>query len=263
MELKNKKIVVTGGTSGIGLAFAKKLAAIDNQIIIGSRSKEKITEVVKDNKNISGYQVDVSDQESVERFYKQTISEFKNIDIVINSAGIMRHYNLLDEKTTSQKLQAEIQTNLIGTINIDKIFLPILRKQAESMIVNISSGLANLSSAAHPIYSATKAGVHMFTDALREQLHFAGEDHIHIVELVPPLVAETNLEKDVNSQNTPLNIKLSDLINEAIQGIGENSIRINAGMAKEMRKMGQTDPDKNEREMATMMIPMYFPDGLK
>ncbi|WP_143805933.1 SDR family NAD(P)-dependent oxidoreductase, partial [Oenococcus oeni] len=81
MELKNKKIVVTGGTSGIGLAFAKKLAAIDNQIIIGSRSKEKITEVVKDNKNISGYQVDVSDQESVERFYKLTISEFKNIDI--------------------------------------------------------------------------------------------------------------------------------------------------------------------------------------
>ncbi|KEP86971.1 oxidoreductase [Oenococcus oeni] len=263
MELKNKKIVVTGGTSGIGLAFAKKLAAIGNQIIIGSRSKEKITEVVKYNKNISGHQVDVSNQESVERFYKQAIAEFKNIDIVINSAGIMRHYNLLDERVTPKKLQAEIQTNLVGTINIDKVFLPILRKQTESMIINVSSGLANLSSAAHPMYSASKAGVHMFTDALREQLHFAGEDHVHIVELVPPLVAETNLEKDVNSQNTPLNIKLSDLINEAIKGIEENSIRVDAGMAKEMRKMGQTDPDKNERELAATMIPTYFPNGLK
>ncbi|EJO01519.1 SDR family NAD(P)-dependent oxidoreductase [Oenococcus oeni] len=263
MELKNKKIVVTGGTSGIGLAFAKKLAAIGNQIIIGSRSKEKITEVVKYNKNISGHQVDVSNQESVERFYKQAIAEFKNIDIVINSAGIMRHYNLLDERVTPKKLQAEIQTNLVGTINIDQVFLPILRKQTESMIINVSSGLANLSSAAHPMYSASKAGVHMFTDALREQLHFAGEDHVHIVELVPPLVAETNLEKDVNSQNTPLNIKLSDLINEAIKGIEENSIRVDAGMAKEMRKMGQTDPDKNERELAATMIPTYFPNGLK
>ncbi|KMQ37548.1 oxidoreductase [Oenococcus oeni] len=256
-------MVVTGGTSGIGLAFAKKLAAIGNQIIIGSRSKEKITEVVKYNKNISGHQVDVSNQESVERFYKQAIAEFKNIDIVINSAGIMRHYNLLDERVTPKKLQAEIQTNLVGTINIDKVFLPILRKQTESMIINVSSGLANLSSAAHPMYSASKAGVHMFTDALREQLHFAGEDHVHIVELVPPLVAETNLEKDVNSQNTPLNIKLSDLINEAIKGIEENSIRVDAGMAKEMRKMGQTDPDKNERELAATMIPTYFPNGLK
>ncbi|EJF01268.1 SDR family NAD(P)-dependent oxidoreductase [Liquorilactobacillus mali] len=263
MKMKNKKIVIIGGTSGIGLALAKRLAIMGNQVIVGSRSKEKISEVIKNNKSMSGYPIDVSDQGSVQRFYNQVIEESKNIDVVINSAGIMKHYNLLDEKITSQKLQAEIQTNLIGTITVDKIFLPVLRKQAESLIVNVSSGLANLSSAAHPIYSATKAGVHMFTDALREQLHFAGEDHVHVMELVPPLVAETNLEKNIGSVNAPNNMKLSDLIDEGIQGIEEDSIRVNAGLAEVMREMGQTDPDKYERELAATMIPGYFPNGLK
>ncbi|WP_317759767.1 Rossmann-fold NAD(P)-binding domain-containing protein [Liquorilactobacillus mali] len=103
----------------------------------------------------------------------------------------------------------------------------------------------------------------MFTDVLREQLHFAGEDHVHVMELVPPLVAETNLEKNIGSVNAPNNMKLSDLIGEGIQEIEESSIRVNAGLTKAMRKMGQTDPDKHERKLAATMIPEYFPNGLK
>ncbi|WP_317759832.1 SDR family NAD(P)-dependent oxidoreductase [Liquorilactobacillus mali] len=70
------------------MAFAKRLVTIGNQVIVGSRSKEKISEVIKDNKIMSGYPVDVSDQDGVQRFYNQVIAEFKNIDIVIAPMSI-------------------------------------------------------------------------------------------------------------------------------------------------------------------------------
>lgn len=118
---------------------------------------------------------------------------YPDLNIEINFAGIMRPYNLLDEELSVTDMTAEISTNLIGTIIVDKIFLPQLLSKSEALIVDISSGLANLSAASHPVYSATKAGVHMFTSALREQLDYAGVKNIHVMELVPPLVAEANL----------------------------------------------------------------------
>ena len=173
----------------------------------------------------------------------------------------MLRYDLLDPKVTVEDLTAEIQTNLIGTIAVDKLLLPQLLQQDEGMIVNVTSGLANISAAANPVYSATKAGVHMFTSALREQLSYAKQNQLHVMELVPPLVAETNLDDTVHTNDFG-NMRLADLVEAAIQGMEQNVIRVNAGAAADLRLAGQQHPDETEHQMGLEMLGKYYPEGL-
>lgn len=260
MKLQNNTILITGGTSGIGLALAEKLNKLGNKVIVTGRNQERIDNAIKDS-DLVGFQMDVSSAKSVREVGKRIKEEYPELNIVINSAGIMRPYNLFDEEVSVEDLMAEINTNLSGTIAVDKTLLNHFVEQPEALIVNVSSGLANLSSAAHPVYSATKAGVHMFTDALREQLLFAGHKNVHVMELVPPLVAETNLEPN-SSTDAPNNLSLDDLVTAAIEGMENNAIRVNAGYAETLRKLGQTNPDQAEHQMALDMLPMYFTEGL-
>lgn len=262
MKLENNTILITGGTSGIGLGLAKRLAP-NNQIIVLGRNLSKLQTTVKENPNFDTYQADVSDMTILAGLPDWIQMHHPSLNIIINSAGIMRTYDLFDESITPTDLVADIQTNLVGTIAVDKLLLNHLVKQKEAMIVNVSSGLDNLSSAAHPTYSASKAGVHMFTDALREQLAYAHRDHVHVMELVPPLVAETNLEMSTTLANTSSNMKLTDLIAATVDGMKKDAIRVNPGYAKLMRKAGQIAPDTAEHQLAKQMLPIYFPDGLK
>lgn len=262
MKLTNNTILVTGGTSGIGLALATKLNQLGNQVIVLGRNQKRIEEVAKKNPELITHQTDISNSDDVEALAEWITASYPQLNIVINSAGIMHSYSLFDEELSIAKLTAEIQTNLIGTIAVDKTLLNHLVKQPESLIVNVSSGLANVSSAAHPVYSATKAGVHMFTDALREQLLFTNQDQVHVMELVPPLVAETNLEPDSDTSVSG-NMSLADLVNAAIIGMEKDKIRVNAGYAKALRKAGQVAPDVTEHQMAQTMLPQYFPEGLR
>lgn len=262
MKLTNNTILITGGTSGIGLGLAKTLAQRENKIIVVGRNQNKLDQVVADNPDFDSFQADVSDIQDVEKLRDYADSNYPELNLVINSAGIMSPYNLLDEKVTVEQLLGDIQVDLVGTVAVDKLLLPLLLKQKESMIVNISSGLANISSAAHPTYSASKAGVHMFTSALRDQLRFANQKQVHVLELVPPLVSETNLEPRTGSASGNGDMKLVDLIKETLIGMENNEIRVNAGAAKILRKAGQTDPDNAEWNMAQMALPQYFPEGL-
>jgi len=261
MKLNNNVILITGGTSGIGLALAQRLADMDNQVIVLGRTQTKLDRVLKENPGLVGYQADVSDVATLADLPAWIQTNYPQLNMVINSAGIMRAYDLLDPDVSVAALTAEVQTNLIGTIAIDKLLLPQLTAQPEALIVNVSSGLAYVSSAAHPVYSGTKAAVHMFTSALREQLAYAGDSHVHVLELVPPMVAETNLEANANANATG-NMKLSDLIDAAIKGMGNDKIRVNAGAAKMLRLAGKIAPDQIEHRTGKQMLSQYFPDGL-
>lgn len=261
MKLTNNTILITGGTSGIGLALAERLAKTDNQIIILGRNQTKLTKIQQQHPKFATYQADVSQPETLAALPSWLKTHYPKLNIVINSAGTMRTFSLFDESVSVDALVSDVQTNLIGTIAIDKLLINQLRTQPEALIVNISSGLANLSMATHPSYSASKAGVHMFTDALREQLQSIGATHVHVMELVPPMVAETNLESTA-STTAPGNMKLPDLIAATLKGMTQDKKRVNPGLSKGMRLAGKIAPDSAEHRLATTMIPQYFPNGL-
>ncbi|MCL6603318.1 MAG: SDR family NAD(P)-dependent oxidoreductase [Paenibacillus sp.] len=244
MKLKNRTILVTGGTSGIGFAYAKRFLDMGNTVIITGRSQQRMDQIVKNNPGLIGMAADVSDPKSVEQLAKELRIHYPKLDVIFNSAGIIHEFDLFDEAVTYEHLTAEIATNLNGTIYITKALLPLLAQQKEAMIVNVSSLLANITVANAPAYSATKAGIHMFSDALREQIRAKGKN-IHVMELCPPVISETNLTDtfDEGFLNKMISLPLAKLVNVGVKGMENNKIRVNAGFTKVMRFSMKFAPD--------------------
>ncbi|MEJ9164757.1 SDR family NAD(P)-dependent oxidoreductase [Paenibacillus graminis] len=260
---KGAKLFIPGGTGGFGqiaLPYAKSQGMFVT--ISGNGSARALAERLGADEFIdyatqdytdllTGYDY-VIDTRGAGEFCKQIkilkpggkAIHYPKLDIVFNNAGIMHEFDLFDESITYEHLAAEITTNLNGTIYVTKALLPLLAKQQEAMIVNVSSLLANITVANAPTYSATKAGVHMFSDALREQIRAKGKK-IHVMELCPPVISETNLTDTYNEGflNKMISLPLAKLVNAGIKGMEKNKLRVNAGFSKVMRFSMKFAPD--------------------
>ncbi|MEV5026762.1 SDR family oxidoreductase [Paenibacillus sp. LPE1-1-1.1] len=248
MMLLNRTIVVTGGTSGIGLAFALELLNRGNKVIVIGQNQATLDQVTQQHKGLIGLQGDVSNANSVREMAAFIRDGYPEVSILFNSAGIMRAFELMDDNLDLERTTAEVETNLNGTIWMTEALLPQLARQNEAMIVTVSSGLSYVTSPVHPVYSATKAGVHMFTDALRIQLK-KSKKNIHVMELVPPLVAETKLQQDMPSGGIP-SMSLDTLVKHGIQGMEQNKKRVVPGFSKLLRFAGKYFPDALSNAMA-------------
>ncbi|WP_168120793.1 SDR family NAD(P)-dependent oxidoreductase [Paenibacillus sp. HB172176] len=249
MQLSNRTIIVTGGTSGIGLAFALALLKRGNTVIVIGRNQATLDRVTSQHKGLIGLQGDVSSASSVREMAAFLRDNYPEASILFNSAGIMRAFELTEDHLDLEQSTAEVETNLNGTIWMTEALLPQLSQQDEAMIVTVSSGLSYVTSPLHPVYSATKAGVHMFTDALRIQLSNAGKN-IHVMELVPPLVSETNLQSDAHSSGGRVpNMSLDTLVKHGIQGMERNKKRVVPGLSKFLRFAGKFFPDAISKSM--------------
>ncbi|MGG3943632.1 SDR family NAD(P)-dependent oxidoreductase [Peribacillus psychrosaccharolyticus] len=262
MKLSNNTIIITGGTSGIGLAFAQEFLKRGNKVIVIGRNQQTIDQVMKEHKGLIGLQGDVSNADSVRKMAAFIKENYPEANVLFHSAGIMRTFKLLDEMLEIEHLTTEVETNLNGTMWMTKALLPQLTEQNESMIVTVSSGLSYITSPMHPVYSATKAGIHMFTDALRIQLNKSGKN-VHVMELVPPLVAETNLvlhlgaetnlESSVKSVDGIQNMSLATLVKHGIKGMEKNKKRVVPGVSKFLCLAGKFFPDLLSSSMAKGM----------
>ncbi|MGG1615312.1 SDR family oxidoreductase [Paenibacillus sp. NRS-1781] len=248
MKLSNRTVVVTGGTSGIGLAFALNLLNRGNKVIVIGRNQATLDQVTHRHKGLIGLRGDVSNANSVREMAAILRDRYPEVSILFNSAGIMRTFELMDDNLDLERTTAEIETNLNGIIWTTEALLPQLARQDEAMIVTVSSGLAYVTSPLHPVYSATKAGVHMFTDALRIQLR-KSKTNIHVMELVPPLVAETNLLPGMQNGGIP-SMSLDTLVKHGIKGMEQNKKRVVPGFSKILRFAGKYFPDTLSNAMA-------------
>ncbi|WP_020617405.1 SDR family oxidoreductase [Paenibacillus daejeonensis] len=248
MKLNDRTIVVTGGTSGIGLAFALHLLQLGNKVIVIGRNQATLDQVVRNHPRLIGLQGDVSDAASVRDMATYLREHHPEVSILFNSAGIMREFNVMDDTLDLEWTTAEVDTNLNGTIWMTEALLPQLARQPEAMIVTVTSGLSYVSSPLHPVYSATKAGVQMFTNALRVQLRKTNPA-IHVMELVPPLVAGTNLQPDMQGGPIP-SMSLDTLVKHGIQGMAHNKKRVVPGFSKLLRFAGKYFSDTMSSAMA-------------
>lgn len=216
MELKNSTILITGGTSGLGLEFAKQLAKQGANIIITGRNLEALNETKKLFPNVHTFQSDVSKPKDIEQLYKDVTKQFPDLNIIINNAGLMRLIDLQDSSLTLENINTEIATNLSGTIQMVHQFLPHLLTKKSAAIVNVSSGIAFMSYSPAPIYSATKAGVRAYTQALRLQLE---NTSVKVFEMIPPGV-KTNLQNEwVKQPNESMMMTADKMVKVAIDGL--------------------------------------------
>lgn len=242
MDISGNTILITGGTSGIGLEFAIQFLKLDNTVILTGRDQHKIEEAQKKLPEVRVFQSDVSDAGAISLLFNAVIQKFPKVNVLINNAGIMRKINLAsdEEQKDLQDISREIETNLVGPIRMVQQFLPYLKRQENAAIVNVSSGLAFIPLPIAPVYCAAKAGLHSFTQSLRVQLR---NTNIKVFELAPPMTRTPLFSGDIHADD--VNIRMMDvsrMVSIAIKGIAEDKLEICPGKSNILKLMSRIAP---------------------
>jgi uncharacterized oxidoreductase len=241
MELKNSTILITGGSSGIGLELVRQLTAQQAKtIIITGRNKSQLEQVKKQFPKVHIFQSDVSDTQAIAQLFQEVTQQFPALNILINNAGIMRNLDLLDTDLPINEITAEIDVSLSGSIKMVQTFLPHLLKKPTAAIVNVSSGLAFIPFPISPIYSAAKAGLHAYTRILRLQLK---RTSIKVFELAPPATETPLVDAFDGLTNPSQNMAVDKMVNVAIKGLLNDTYEIKPGASKIMKLMSRIAPE--------------------
>ena len=178
MNLKNKTIIITGASDGIGKQIAISLADENTNLVLIWRSLEKLEDTKKQvlskwaNK-VEIYSCDISNNDAIRSTVNQIQKNFNTVDILINNAGIWQKLMPLED-IEQDTIQNVIQTNLTGLINMTQAVLPILKKQSEAAIINISSKAWIVWQQWLSVYNAGKFWVTGFTEALKIDMKGSG-----------------------------------------------------------------------------------------
>ncbi len=183
--LTNNTILITGGSSGVGLELATRLLAKHNTVLICGRSHEKLEEAKKLLPEVKVFQCDIALETECQRLYEWVASNYPNCNILINNAAIVHKIVFLEDKKAIEKAHYEFETNILAPIRLSKLLLPLLLKNANAQLINITTGLVYAPRAIYPFYNATKAALHAFTQTLRLQLSNAP---IKVFEVLLPVV---------------------------------------------------------------------------
>jgi uncharacterized oxidoreductase len=239
MKLDSNTILITGGTSGIGFEFAKRLVALGNTVLITGRDKEKLERATKALPGVHGFQSDVSDPVSIGRLYQEVAATFPQLNVLINNAGIMRNLDLNNPAVNLTDVAQEVEINLSGTIRMVQQFLPTLKANKHSFIVNVSSGLAFIPFSLSPIYGATKAGIHSYSQALRVQLRGS---NVRVIELAPPATG-TALMEAFSPGIRVGQMSTEKMVTSALRGFAKDKTEILPGAAKALKLMSRIAPN--------------------
>jgi uncharacterized oxidoreductase len=252
MKLAKRTVLITGGSSGIGLELARQLLERDNVVIITGRDQDKLDAATRALPRVHSFSSDVSDPEAIAALHERVIARFPALDTLINNAGIMRNLSLHQSRDLND-ITREIEINLGGPIRMIQQFLPHLKTRSGALIVNVSSGLAFVPLPISPVYSATKAAMHSFTQSLRVQLAGTG---VTAIELAPPGV-ETPLfraefEAEMKGQK---GMDVRVLVKQAIAGIEGGKSEIRPGLANVLKAMSRIAPGFMLGQLAKMGQP--------
>lgn len=183
MKTSGNVILITGGGSGIGRELAQRFHDLGNVVIVAGRTRASLEETIAGRANMHALTFDASDAASIDALAAEATARFPALNVLINNAGIMARE---DVTRTGDVAIAEqtVVTNLLGPIRLTNALIDHLSAQDDAAIVNTTSGLAFVPLKTAPSYSASKAGLHFWTVALREQL----EGKVEVIELAPPAV---------------------------------------------------------------------------
>jgi NAD(P)-dependent dehydrogenase (short-subunit alcohol dehydrogenase family) len=215
-----KVALVTGSSSGIGFETALLLSKSGFHTYASMRNLEKsknITEIVNtENLPLRVIQLDVNDDISVKNAINKIIAENGRIDVIINNAG----YGLFSpiEDITLDQVKEQFETNFFGVVRLVKEVLPVMRKQRNGIIVNVSSGAGRVAIPVSSAYVATKFALEGLSESMRYELKEFG---INII-IIEPGVIMTNFVENMKTAGTRSRSEspYADLIGRTLKGFG-------------------------------------------
>jgi len=190
MQVKNKIAIITGASSGIGLATAKLLAEKGVKLALVARSKDKLESLSKELLYSLAIPTDMTKEAEVKKMVRRVTRYFGRIDILINSAG--QGYDAPIEKINPKTFRQLFRLDIVGPLVAMQQVIPQMRRQNEGAIVNISSGTALMHLPNMSAYSSLKLALAQISLTAREELK---KDNI-VVGVVYPYITLTDFEKN-------------------------------------------------------------------
>ncbi|MDR6513788.1 SDR family oxidoreductase [Chryseobacterium camelliae] len=215
MDVKTKKVLITGGSDGIGKGLAVRFLKAGSQVMVTGRNQGKLERLAREYPGILTFVNDIGKAEEREWLAKHVMEQFGNLNILINNAGIQRRTALAEDHSPWKERQEEIDILLSAPVHLNHLLIPqILKNNQPGMIINVTSGGAYIPQVFAPVYSACKAALHSYTLTLA---HALSNTRCKVIELVPPAV-QTALAGPGLSHGVPVEDFCDHVFHEIITG---------------------------------------------
>ena len=191
MNITDKVVIVTGASSGIGLATARLLAAHGAKVALAARSRDKLNQLAAGLPDSFAVPTDMRSVEDIRNMTEKVLRHFGRIDALINCAG--RGYDAPLEQIDIDKYRELFELDVIGPLITMQLVIPIMKDQGGGMIVNISSGTSLMYLPNMSAYSSVKRALNSITLTAREEL---AKDNI-VVSVVYPYITLTDFDKNM------------------------------------------------------------------
>lgn len=182
--MHNQVMIITGASSGIGAATARRVARDRVRLTLAGRREDRLRGVARDVEQLKSEALivptDVTNRADIRRMVQSTLDRWGRVDVLVNNAGVSYDEPLVD--LDPDKVRAEVQVNLIAPIECTQAVLPVMLRQKSGHIINIASLEGLIATPGSSVYCATKFGVFGFSDSLRRQLRDTG---IHVSAFCP------------------------------------------------------------------------------
>jgi uncharacterized oxidoreductase len=251
MKLSGNTVLVTGGASGIGAALAEAFLAAGSEVIICGRREARLREAQARHPRLHVRACDVASADDRRALFAWLGTQHPGFNVLVNNAGIQRDVDLTRGAAEMGPVDEELRINLEAPIALSALAVPLLTGKDGAAILNVSSGLGFVPAAKMPIYSATKAGLHAFTMALRHQLARVG---IQVFEIVPPAVdTELNPEGRAKRGGFKPDLAPDVFVAAVMKGLEADRPEIGYGMTEGMLVASRAELDQAFARMNARM----------
>lgn len=248
MKLTGNTILITGGSTGIGLAFAERFIKLGNKVIVTGRRENVLKNAKEKFPDLITHVSDLSSESDRVSLFNWVTKNYPEVNVLVNNAGIQQRFNVLnsDAQNDWQYFNKEITTNIEAPFHLSMLFAPYFATKETATIMNVSSGLAFTPLVIAPIYSATKAALHSFTMSLRHQL---SDTSVEVIEIVPPAVNTDLGGAGLHTHGEPLD----EFADGIFMGLKEGKQEIGYGTSVERLRMSRDQVDEHVTNMYNML----------
>ena len=230
-RFKDKVVIITGASSGIGRATAIEFAREGATNILVSRSRDKLEKVAEEireiNRKVLVVPADVSSGHQVKEMVNRIIGEYGKIDVLFNNAGTS-YVGRVDDVNYLENAKQMMDVDYFGTVIVTKEVLPVFKKQRQGHVMNMSSVVGRKAFPHFGGYSSAMHAITAFTDALRQELSGSGIN----VSIIHPALTQTPLLDHVNPEDMPPPFKwmtpvtVESVARAVLNGVYDNNARI-------------------------------------
>lgn len=243
MKLHDKKVLVTGGTEGIGRALVDALMARGCHVLTCSRHAPAQAPVSNGHGRFTHLRCDLVTEVGRAELLTHIQGHHRDLSVVIHNAGVQHLVSFLDDPLADIVAHStqEVALNFLAPVLLTAALLPILRQHEDALVVNITTGLALAPKRSSPVYCATKAALRSFTRSLRYQTELAGGG-VRVVEALPPLV-ETRMTAGRGSGK----VSPAVVAHALIRGVEKGQDEIYIGKSRLLKVLYRLVPSLVER----------------